>query len=189
MLEERDDVFRMQRILARYTQAWYSERWHDFTPSAIRKDEILRGKVLQFASEDGGDRERQGRFYPERLAKFVCAAFAEYLSVRATFDPYFGKFPCAIDVVHSALLRWLLFGRTPTPEPPPILYSYPSHFLAIGEPVRVEVKDHPEGDMKIIIFNNGTDFCWECRDAGLIRHLLTNVSFQLKGDILQRPGL
>lgn len=48
-----------------------------------------------------------------------------------------GKYPNDMDADHSALLRRLLSGEKPLPNPPPLRYSYPDYKLAEGEEVHV----------------------------------------------------
>lgn len=64
-------------------------------------------------------------------------AVATWMEIRARTAEPNARWPNPADIVHSALLRRLLEGKKPTPEPPPTRFSYPDYELATGNKVEV----------------------------------------------------
>lgn len=55
------------------------------------------------------------------------------------------------NVLHSALLRWMLDGNEPLPEPPPCRFSNPWHQLVVdGEGVALDVRHDEERETVVI---------------------------------------
>jgi hypothetical protein len=144
-LFEVNDSRRIRYLLASYSSEWARDPWHSFSPVDVLLDGKLREQLdseLAKTQKESPIDATAGVLKAEResATEFAALQFCRYLRIRAKWDYQFDSAPNCADVHHSALLMWLLMGREPTPQPPPLLYSYPCHSLAAGEPVEVSVE-------------------------------------------------
>ena len=106
-----------------------------------------------------------------KQVEFAAQCMAQYLRVLEDEGRGLAR---AVDVDHSALLRRILSGKKPLPQPPPKRYSYPCYSL--GEGLETEIQDLRErdyGDGERVIVDQCSDWVWEDKDKGFLKHLPT----------------
>ena len=183
------------RRLSAYVEQWCKYRWHRFTPVALLHCSRLHSNLsaeLTTLRNRQFNRSESADWHDdiEGAASFVSERFALYVAVRAKHDRWFTGVPSVPDPDHSALIRYLLSRRDnfPLPMPPPLLYSYPSYALALGEEISVNVEENWSAscELRLVLSGNGDDFCWHDRAVGVVKHLPTRQLYRLRGSKLQR---